>query len=83
MVEVNESSPVRGALGRNKSKVRIVSDSETTDAAYQRLFDTRDGKVVLADLMKKFYDGPMEGADLSREMGKRDVLYSIKKRVTR
>ena len=78
---VDAASPVRGPLGKTKV-AKIVSDSETVNAAYKRLFATRDGKVVLADLSKRFYDNPMDGADLNREAGQRDVLHFIK-RVTR
>lgn len=82
MPEVNRSSPVRGALGKSKKVAQIVSDSETQEALYKRVFSTRDGKAVLADLSNKFYDTPMDGVDLNREAGKRDVIHFIKRRVT-
>lgn len=83
MAEVNKASPVRKALGKTASRVaKIVSESDIEKALYSRLFNTRDGKLVLADLLKRFYDTPMEGGDLNREAGRRDVARFIKTRVT-
>jgi len=84
MPEVNQASPVRRALGRNKAKVtEIVSDSDTRDALYKRVFSDRDGKAVLADLAKRFYDNEIKDGDtVLRDIGRRDVVRFIKLRVT-
>ena len=82
MPEVNQSSPVRGSLGKRKPLVTNVSDSDTLQGAYKRLFLTRDGKAVLEDLHKQFYDNPMDGDDLNREAGRRDVVHFIKRKLT-
>jgi hypothetical protein len=79
---VDKSSPVRKALGKTSRVQRIVSESDNDKALYNRLFSTRDGKAVLKDLQKRFYDNPMDGADLNREAGRRDVLHFIKRYMT-
>jgi len=81
MPEVNEASPIRGALGKKKVR-QVVSDAETMAHAYKATFTTREGKVVLADLLTRFYDHPMDGVDLNREAGRRDVLHFIKRKMT-
>ena len=83
MPEVNKDSPQRRALGKTKSNVqKITDDKAALQAAYRRLFGTRDGKLVLADLLTRFYDNPMDGDDLNREAGRRDVLHFIRHKVT-
>ena len=43
-----------------------------------RLFETRDGKMVVGYLNKKYYDGPMTKGSLERLLGSRDVMLHIK-----
>ena len=51
-------------------------------AAYRRTFTQGDGKLVLEDLMQRFYDGQIDvGGDLSRFIGRRDVMLHIKQTV--
>lgn len=54
-----------------------VDDIKELRNAYRRLFDTRDGKLVLEDLKRLYYDSPLNGEDLSREVGQRDVVRKI------
>lgn len=54
-----------------------VDDIKKVHETYSRLFNTRDGQIVLDDLRRRFYDAPMSGADLNREVGRRDVLLLI------
>ena len=83
-MEVNEASPVRKALGRKKTVAPSLREQEVvaTKSAYARLFATRDGKVVLEDLRQMFYDNEISDSDTRRDVGKRDVLLYINKRVT-
>ena len=85
MPEVNEASPVRKQLGKTK-RSNAQSDREkgvlATKSAYARLFASRDGKVVLEDLLEQFYDCEVSATDTNRDVGKRDVLLYIKRRVT-
>ncbi len=84
MPEVNEASPVRAALGKKKVTAASPRDERMTAIrqAYARLFQTRDGKVVLEDLRNQFYDNEISDSDTRRDVGKRDVLLYIKRRVT-
>ena len=50
--------------------------------AYGRVFETRDGKIVLDDLRRQFYDCPMKSGDLAREAGRRDVVLHIHRRMS-
>lgn len=50
--------------------------------AYSRVFETRDGKIVLEDLERQFYHCPMKSGDLAREAGRRDVVLHIHRRMT-
>lgn len=77
-------SAAKGALGKTVRKAptdRALSTQALTNA-YDRLFKTRDGKLVLADLNKRFYDCEISESDTNRQIGKRDVLLFINKRVT-
>ena len=47
-------------------------------ASMARLFETRDGKMVMGYLNKKYYDGPMAKGNLERLAGRRDVMLHIK-----
>jgi len=47
-------------------------------ASMARLFETRDGKMVMGYLNKKYYDGPMTKGSLERLLGSRDVMLHIK-----
>jgi hypothetical protein len=76
---VDKDSPVRGALGK---KTPTVAVPKGQDALYSRVFNTRDGKAVLADLNKKYYDNEISESDINREVGRRDVLRFINRRVT-
>lgn len=85
MPEVNKASPVRKALGKRvKSNAQSPREKEVlaTKSAFARVFATRDGKVVLDDLMTQFYDNEISDSDTIRDVGKRDVLLYIKRRVT-
>lgn len=47
-------------------------------AAYSRLFATRDGRVVLDDLRRRYYDLTIKtDADMHRVVGQRDVVLHI------
>lgn len=47
-------------------------------AAYHRLFKTRDGEVVMADLKRRYYDMTVQtDADMHRVIGQRDVVLHI------
>ena len=83
MAEINTASPVRKALGRTASKnlSARTEKATATQAAYQRLFQTRDGKVVLDDLMTRFYDNEISDSDTNRDVGKRDVFLFIKRQL--
>ena len=82
MTEVNKASPIRGPLGKTKEYDEVVKQAHADVArVYQRLFSTRDGKQVLADLMRRFYDNEISDSDTIRDIGKRDVLLYIKRRV--
>lgn len=76
-----ETSTVRGALGKKKATI-IVSESDTLDSLYNRVFSTRDGKAVLADLAKRFYDNEIKDDFVLRDIGRRDVVLFIRRRVT-
>ena len=78
---VDAASPVRGALGKKKTKI-IVSDIGDSNALYSRVFSTRDGKAVLADLAARFYDNEIKDDFVLRDIGRRDVVLFIKRRVT-
>ena len=81
--EVTDKDPVRGALGKKKSRVhQIVDDNTSMERIYRRLFATRDGKVVLADLLIRFYDNALSESDTIRDVGRRDVLHFIKRTLT-
>ena len=84
MARVDTSSPVRGPLGQKKPSAPSPREKEATavNTAYDRLFNTRDGKLVLKDLRERFYDCDISDSDISRDVGKRDVLLFINKRVT-
>ena len=85
MPEVNEASPVRKQLGkRQRSNAQSEREKgvQATKSAYARLFASRDGKVVLEDLLEQFYDCEVSATDTIRDVGKRDVLLYIKRRVT-
>ena len=85
MPEVNKASPVRKALGKSQKHVAQTDREKTaiaTRSAYARLFATRDGKIVLEDLAHQFYDNEISDSDTTRDVGKRDVLLYIKRRVT-
>jgi len=83
VVEITKDSPVRSVLGKNKSTASPRDDRMTAiRSAYARLFTTRDGKVVLEDLKTQFYDNEISDSDTRRDVGKRDVLLYINKRVT-
>lgn len=60
-----------------------MNDAKQMQAAYARAFATADGKVVLNDLIRRFYDGPMDGPDVNRELGQRDVVRHIQLMVKR
>lgn len=49
--------------------------------AYARLFASKDGKIVLADLTTQFYDNDFKNENINREVGKRDVIHFIKQRI--
>ncbi len=85
MPEVNKASPVRGALGKKYYKANaaaLVDETKLYKALYSRVFDSRDGKKVLEDLRKRFYDNEISESDINREVGRRDVLHFINRRVT-
>jgi len=83
VAEVNKASPMRGALGRTKARVHKLADDNTAMAkVYARLFATRDGKLVLADLLTRFYDKEISESDTIRDVGRHDVLHFIKRRMT-
>ena len=67
----------------NKVKVTSREAMAKIDGAYSRCFKTRDGKVVLDHLCEAFYDGVMDGPDLSRLLGRRDVVRAIQQRLKR
>lgn len=85
MPEVTTASPVRKQLGK-RVRSNAQSDREkgvtAVKSAYARLFASRDGKVVLEDLLEQFYDCEVSATDTNRDVGKRDVLLYIKRRVT-
>ncbi|MCP3675854.1 MAG: hypothetical protein GY829_15495 [Gammaproteobacteria bacterium] len=68
-------------MALKKKAITATTASEQLRVAYGRCFSSRDGKIVLADLNKQFYDGKMDGSDLNREVGKRDVMRHIKTRL--
>lgn len=67
----------------NKVKVTSKEAMAKIDGAYSRCFGTRDGKLVLKHLLESFYDGALDGPDLSRLLGRRDVVRSIQQRLKR
>ena len=79
-----DTSPVRKALGKTvrKAPTSRANTLKQLEGAYDRLFKTRDGKLVLADLNNRFYDNEISESDTTRQIGKRDVLLFINKRVT-
>ena len=82
-MEVNQASPVRKSLGKTAPKGTTARTAKATaiQAAYKRLFDSRDGKVVLVDLFNRFYDCEISESDTTRDVGKRDVLLYIKRQL--
>ena len=82
MPEVNKASPVRGALGKRGKVPNIISESDTDQALYNRVFSTRDGRDVLADLAKRFYDNEIKDDFVLRDIGRRDVVQFIKRKMT-
>lgn len=72
--------PVKRA-DKPKRTSKSQDDLEQRRLSYARLFNTSDGKVVLADLERLFYESAMAGTDLNREVGKRDVVHFIKQQV--
>lgn len=60
-----------------------LKDVEQLNAAYCRIFESPDGKIVFDDLMRNYYDGPMTGerCDINRELGRRDVVLAIKNKL--
>jgi len=50
--------------------------------AYARVFASKDGQTVLEDLSDRFYDNPISDSDTIRDVGKRDVLLYIRRRMT-
>ena len=81
-MEVNESSPVRKSLGKTAGSATPRTDkSLATRSAYQRLFKSRDGMVVLNDLQNRFYDNEISESDTTRDVGKRDVLLFINRQL--
>lgn len=45
--------------------------------AFQRIFKTRDGEIVLTHLMDRFYHARIKDETLVRQVGQRDVLQTI------
>lgn len=65
-------------------KVTGLDAMKSLDGTYSRLFNSRDGQTVLADLCRQFYDTPMnDDATLERQVGRRDVVHHINQRVHR
>lgn len=60
-----------------------ADELDALQAAYARFVSSRDGQTIMADLEKRFYDVPMTGADLNREVGRRDVVLYMKQVVKR
>ncbi len=60
-----------------------LSDQQQMQIMYAKLFSSDNGKAVLADLERRFYDGAMKGPDINRELGQRDVVLMIKNTVKR
>jgi hypothetical protein len=46
--------------------------------ATQRIFDTRDGKLLMEYLSRTYYDSPIKGDNVIRELGSRDVILRLK-----
>ena len=46
--------------------------------ATQRVFDTRDGKLVMEYLSRTYYDSLIKGDNVVRELGSRDVILRLK-----
>jgi len=65
-------------MSSNKEKIDVIAAKK---AAYQRLFRTDDGQVVLEDLCRQYYDCTFNGVDLARQAGQRDVVFMIKQRM--
>lgn len=66
----------------------MVVDHEHAKLAAQRLFKTSDGEAVLAYLRSQFYDNRFTDEEMARQVGRRDVIWTIlnlaeKKDVTR
>ena len=45
--------------------------------AAARLFDTRDGKLVMEYLQRTYYDAKLNSDNLERECGRRDVIRNL------
>lgn len=71
----------RAAKPLTKDAIEKIDNLKQLQGAYAHLFSTADGKLVLADLEHKFYDNALEGRDLNREVGRRDVVRHIKQQV--
>lgn len=68
------------AIEKRPAKVHPhIEELKALAAIYQRAFGTPEGRRVLEDLKTRFYDGPMSGPDVNREVGRRDVLHHILK----
>ena len=46
--------------------------------ALQRLFKTKDGEILMEFLTTRFYDNKIKEDDLVRQVGQRDVVWTLK-----
>ena len=51
-------------------QIKIIAD---------RLFKTRDGQALMKFLSDRYYDNKITDGDLSRQIGQRDVVWTLKR----